>query len=235
MSVVDKFRFHVKGNRQSYIGRCIKNSLHALIVNEEIDLIELEDLVNLVADMDSAILQPLNPILWRRWRKGDLISVMTRVCTFYNKTQSSKRLFGMVFSVEFEDDCDNLSALFEQPFKALTRQWLPSALIADLEYLTRTALNVFKSPEKRKIYNILNIFITVICYELECLDINGLTIADQDERDLTSILANILSILEQYHIRSASFWVELAAKYWKVEKARRMFLCEHEYEVKFLR
>ena len=66
---VDTERLHLKGNRRSYTGNFIKNGLHALLVNDEIDVMELEDLLNIVADLDPMILQQLNTILWKRWVK----------------------------------------------------------------------------------------------------------------------------------------------------------------------
>ena len=67
---VDRERFHVKGNAKSATGNFVKNSLHALLVNDEIDLIEIETLLNHVADLDPMILQQLNPILWKKWAKA---------------------------------------------------------------------------------------------------------------------------------------------------------------------
>lgn len=230
---VDKERLHLKGNRRSYTGNFIKNGLHGLLVNEEIDIMELEDLLNIVADLDPIILQQLNPILWRRWVQGELISVMIKMCSYFNKLQSSKKLFNQIFNLDLTSDCSNdLHEFFVQPFSALTDNWLPSALISDLDFLTQTALNVLKDPRlvggshggsASKVYMVINIFLIAIGFELDAFDLDHLNLSVQDEKDLLRILDQISKILEGYE-KVSKYWLVMTSKFWKIEKRRRLFL-----------
>ena len=204
---VDRERLHLKGNRRSYTGNFIKNSLHALLVNESIDVLELEDVVNTVAELDPLILQQLNTILWKRWVQGELISVMIKMCSYFNQLQSSKKMFNQIFNLDLMSASNDLHQFFLQPFTSLTEKWLPSALISDMDFLTQTVVNLLKdsrlddgvvSHASDRIYTVINIFIIAIGFELDALDIDHLTISVQDEIDLLQIMDRIASILERY-------------------------------------
>ena len=146
---VDEERLHLKGMQveRSANGLFIKSQMHALLVAEEIHPIELEAVALAVAALDPSILQTLNTLLWKKWVKGELISVMSKMCDFFNKTQTSRRIFGQIFNIDLRVRTEKrLDELFEEPFRKLTADWLPSARMADLQFLTKTAENISKDP-----------------------------------------------------------------------------------------
>ena len=105
-------------------------------------------------------------------RKGEMISTLVKMCEYFNKLQSSKKLFGQIFSVDFRDCSPELHLVLRQPFAALCVTWLPSALIADLAFLTRTTLNLLKDPRlaggdldsgaAKRVLHVIDIFLIAI-------------------------------------------------------------------------
>ena len=70
---------------------------------------------------------------------------MTKTCEFYNKTQSSRKIFGQIFNIDLRVKSDKrLDEIFAEPFRVLTADWMPSAIMADLEFLTKTVTNIMK-------------------------------------------------------------------------------------------
>ena len=86
-------------------------------------------MINIVADLDPYLLQPLNTLLWKRWTSGELITVMIKLCAFYGRRQSSRSMFGLIFQSKFVLS-PNLQEIFSEPFQQLTKAWLPSALLS---------------------------------------------------------------------------------------------------------
>lgn len=231
---IDKERLHVKRNKQSHTGSFIKNSIHALLANTKIDVFELEDLINIVADLDPYLLQPLNTLLWKRWTSGELITVMIKLCAFYGRRQSSRSMFGLIFQSKFVLS-PNLQEIFSEPFQQLTKAWLPSALLSDLNYLTGTVLNLMKDDRNingpnESVYSVIDIFLIVIGFELDEINLEQLNYSEQDEKELLSNLDNIAKILEDYQTVS-KYWLLLTSKFWRLEKQRRLFIdcCNSEF------
>jgi hypothetical protein len=75
--------------------------------------------------------------------------------------------------------------------------------IKDLNYLTGTVLNLMKDDRNingpnESVYSVIDIFLIVIGFELDEINLEQLNYSEQDEKELLSNLDNIAKILEDY-------------------------------------
>lgn len=78
----------------------------------------------------------------------------------------------------------------------------------------------------KRLQSVMEIFMTLMSFEIESVELDHLNLSVNDEAALIEILFQMQKILENYPFENSFQWLFLLSKFWHLEKCRRLFITD---------